>query len=489
MTSESPLDAVLVRYEFFDKRGQPLIFKDKQAWAIDTLAPLPRAGYYAEVATGKTAMSTVSALHKKLRVSGRLHCIVLMPPILLKQWYTWFQRGVRDRVTGKPPSALIYRGTPKERKQLDLDHDFVLMSIQVFKNDFEYLYEQFEDLPVVVIVDEATSIKNPGTHNYRKVRDFIAPENREVMLLTATPLSKPGDAYAYIKTVAPAIYRNQRHFEAIHVEQRDFFGNVTKWANLDMLAENMRINSVRILQKEVFPDIEVPFYDPMHYELEDEHLALYKKLADEQILLLKDGGKIDATTQQKLYTMLQQIVCNPGHFSGNPNMRSAAHELLDEVIEELEVGNIERGRKLIVYATYRMTNRGLLQYLAPYGAVGFFSEVSQAQQQINLARFVDDPKCRISVANPLSAGYGLDGLDAVCSDALFLETPIIAKDFNQAVGRLTRPGQTRKPWIRMAIAAGTVQLRLHRQLLDGDALVNKVQGAWQDLREAIYGVS
>jgi hypothetical protein len=485
----TPLETVLAEYQFFDAKGDPLEFKPEQAEVVNDLAPLPRAGYYCETATGKTAMSIAAALFKRLTSPRPPQIVVHMPPILLDQWYTTLTKGVVHRRTGKGLDAVVYRGSPKQRKKIDLDHDFVLMSTIVFKNDYAYLCERFGGVPTILKVDEATSIKNIETDNYKMTRDFVSTdEQKELMLLTATPLSKPGDAYAYIKLVAPQIYRNQRHFEALHVEEKDFFDKVIKWSNLDLLAENLLINSKRLLYKQVWPNADVPLFDPMPYELDADHAALYKKLADEQILLLEDGGKIDATTQQRLQTMLQQIICNPAHFSGDPNMRSAAHELLDQIIAQLQVGE-PGGRKLFIFANYKMTNRGLIQYLSPFNAVGFYSEVSQREQQENLQRFLRDPKCWIGVGHPITAGYGLDGLQTVCSDVFFPESPSVAIQFNQAVGRFCRPGQTRRPHVRIGVATKTVQVRMHRNLLENDALVNRVQGSFQDLKEAIYGVS
>jgi hypothetical protein len=337
---QSPLDTVLGQFEFFDKLGQPLVFKDKQAETINDLAPLSRAGMYAEVATGKTAMSTACALYKAGARPERVFMIVLMPPILIPQWYHWLTHGVRHKESGLPPCALMYRGAPRQRKQLDLDQDFILMSIQVFKRDFGYLSEWAKGKHVFLLVDEATSIKNHESDNFKMTRDFVAaePDARELMLLTGTPLSKPGDAYAYVKLVSPTVYRNHRHFEQVHVAKKDFFGQVTQWDNLEFLSENLLLNSKRVLQKEIWPDLDEPLYDPIHYDLEPEHLALYNKLAQEQLLLLENGGKIDATSKQRLYTMLQQIIANPGHFSGKAELRSAAHDLLDQLLDELSVG-------------------------------------------------------------------------------------------------------------------------------------------------------
>jgi SNF2 family DNA or RNA helicase len=452
---------------------------------INALAPLSRSGHWAEVGTGKTFAATCCALYKKLIAGRHVPVIVLMPPILTRQWRRWLE-SITDRRTGQRLRALEYKGTPRQRKQHDLRRpDFILMSIQVFKRDFDYLTHVFEHDPALVVtVDEATSVKNPGSDNYKRVRDFSV--GRDLQLLTGTPLSRPGDAYAYIKLISPQVYRNQTHFDALHVEKRDFFGHVTRWANLEFLRENLLLNSVRVLKEEAQPHLKKPQYDPRPFALEPEHAALYKRLADEQILLLDDGGKIDATSSNRLYTMLQQIICNPGHFSGDPNMRSAAHEMLDVTLDELNVGEPD-GQKLIVFCIYNMTNAGLGQYLKPYGAVQCYGKISVKRQIDNIEQFKQDPECRVAILHPVSAGQGTDGLQQVCSAAHWMEYSTVPKDFTQGVGRLYRDGQPNKPLIRVPMAEGTIQVRLQNQLLNTDALVNRVQGGYQDLREAIYG--
>lgn len=473
----SPHEFVMERYEL------PFELYPFQVEWLNKLAPLPRTGHYAQVGTGKTPVSTVSGLYKMEINHARV--IVLMPPILLTSWGRWLQR-VKRRATGESVSMTIYRGTPPERTRLSLDVDFVLMSIGVFKRDHAYLMQQYEGVAVVLIVDEATSIKNIESQNYKRVRDFSA--GRELLLLTGTPLSTPADAYAYVKLVAPEIYRNQNHFEALHVGARDFFGNVSRWENLEFLAENMKINSVRILKEEVLQNLPPITYQPIPYALDAEHQKLYERLAEEQLLLTEQGGKIDATTAPKLYQALQQIVLNPAHFSGDPMMRSAGYALIDEVVEELDLKTARPNGKLLIFANYKMTIRALVEYLKAYGVVAWFGEVSAKQQQKNLDRFVLDADCRVGVAHPLSAGYGLN-LQEVCADVFFAETPIIPKDFEQSVGRVYRDGQPKAVAVRIGIAEKTVQVRLHSNLLVKDAVINRVQGGWKDLREAIYGIS
>jgi SNF2 family DNA or RNA helicase len=469
----SPYEAVTAKYEL------PFPLWDLQIDAINTLAVGTRSGFYAEVGTGKTVMSTVSALYRKINSpKQKTIIIVIMPPILLTGWSRWLQ---------KIPSitSVIYKGSPAERKLINLHADFVLVSLNIFKNDVVYLTKFFADNydNVIVVVDEATSIKNSSSENHKKVREFAV--GRDLMLLTGTPLSTPMDAYAYIKLISPTIYRNQRHFENLHVGERDFFGQVKKWENLDFLKENMEINSCRILQSDVLKDLPPERYIPLHYSLDKEHTALYKKLANEQILLLEDGGKIDATQATRLRHCMQQIVLNPDHFLGK-EMKPAGYELLDQILAELNTESPD-GHKLIIFANYKMTNRKLVEYLQPYGVVACYSEVSAAQQMKNIDRFMNDPTCRVAVLNPLSAGQGLDGLQDVCKDILFLELPIIPKDFIQAVGRLHRAGQKYNVNVRIAIAEKTIQESLLQDVLRKDVLVNKVQRGFADLKDLIFG--
>ena len=448
----------------------PFTARTYQEQTINELAVLDRAGYYLDTGTGKTFCSTVSALYK--RTMGAHHVLVIMPPILITGWARFLKSIPEVSVT-------TYRGTPAQRKKLPLAGDFILMSMQIFKKDYERLCSELDHKSLVVIVDEATSVKNVASDNYKKVRDFTVGQH--LMLLTGTPLSTPLDGYAFIKQVAPTVYRNLHQFENIHVAERDFFGTVTAWKNLELLADNLKVNSVRLLKTDVLQDLPSISYDPVFYELDAAHYRLYKTLAEEQLLPLKDGGKIDATVEQALHHALQQIVCNYDYFADDPSCVSNTIELVKELVEELG------DKKLLVFANYRMTNRKLIELLKPYGAVGAFGDLTTTQQRKNIDHFIDSSSCRILVAQPTSAGYGVDGLQHVCQETLFVELPSIPRDFHQAVARLWREGQKEKVTVRIAVAERTLQVRKLKQMLAKDELVSKVQKSYADLRKEIFG--
>lgn len=173
---------------------------------------------------------------------------------------------------------------------------------------------------------------------------------------------------------------------------------------------------------------------------------------------------------------------NWGEFAGDESLVPAAMELVEEILDELAPSG-----KLVIVANFIRTNRYLHQTLAPYGAVAVYGEISPKDKQRALQTFINDPACRVLIIHPLSAGVGVDGLQAVCSDILFLEAPSKAPTFHQTVARLDRDGQAQPVHCRVAIASGTVQVRMFKSLLDNDEEINAVQGGYEDLKEAIFG--
>jgi SNF2 family DNA or RNA helicase len=448
-----------------------------QKQVINGLAPLPRTGHYLAVGVGKTFTSTCCTLYK-FAIGEADQAIVLMPPILMATWYRWLTsiKGLR---------VLVYRGSPKERAAMDFSkYDFVLMSYDIFKRDSRRIFSAFDHSRTVLVCDEATAIKNVESKNYKAVQDFAT--DGHLMLLTGTPLAKIMDGYAYIALVAPTIYRGLQHYENIHIEEWDFFGAPVEYRHLDVLERNMRVNAVRILKEDVLTDLPQVTYTPLHYDLEEDHLNLYMKLAEEQLLEFNDGSRLDATEATKLWHALQQIVMNYDYFSDDPENVSMGFRIIDQTMSELEADYGHQHGKLIVFTNYKQTSQHVTAFTQKYGAVAVYGEIPAGEQQTNIDRFVDDPTCRILVAQVQSAGYGLN-LQDCCADVLFLEAPLSPIHFEQAVGRVYRNGQKRKVHVRVAIAQGTIQVHLSNILMSKDTLVNQVLRNYQDIRQALYG--
>ena len=423
-----------------------------------------------EVGGGKTVVSTVVALMRQPDV-----VVVTVPPILIRPWVRWLTK-VSDGV-------LQYEGTPAERNKMDMrSAKWIVCSHAIFRTDFQKIREALAGRDYEGIVDEAHNAKNVKSVLYKKVTTLFI--GHRLQLLTGTPMSKPVDGYSYIKLKSPEKYRSLAHFEAVHVEERDFFKKPTKWMNLEMLAQNLAIKTISRTKEELHGYRNKPLYPDTTYRLAPAHYALYEKLVNEQLLLLPTGDKIDATTAVKLYHQIQQLVVNLDYFTGDPEARSTSYDLVDQTIESTDCLTLNKS-KLIIWTLYKRTSASLLAYLKRAG-INAVAAYSGADSQKSFDMFMDDSKVRILVAQPQSAGAGLNP-QSVCSEALFLETSPVPLYNIQACGRIDRMGQTRVPTIRYGIAEGTIQESLVRQLIYNEDIVAKAEGSKAKLKDILLG--
>lgn len=462
----NPSQLVLKHYRL------PFELKPYQIETVDELAPLPRQGHYLDMGLGKTATATMAALYKLL--TGRAtQCVVIMPPILLDQWAKWLGS------LNPAPSVTLYRGTPAKRKEMSFSSTFILVSAQIFKKDYPRFEQHFMHRDVFVLVDEATMLGNVSSDIHQKVHDFGV--GREMAVLTGTPAGTIMGCYGIIKFSAPGVYRNLKQFENLHVSERDFFGKPCGYMNLDLLKDNLKTNAKQIIVEDVMPQLADITYQHLPYSLEEKHHKLYVKLANEELLKLPDGGKIDATSESRLTHALGQIILNPDYFSGGVLGKPAGFDLLEETLTELGQG------KLVVSMNYRMTFASALEHFAKYDPVSIYGDVSARQKAEAISRFVEGRACRLMFIHPQAAGLGVDGLQHVCNHMMFLEPCSSPTLFHQTVARIKRTGQTKPVFVRIAVAEKTLQPDRFMRLLDNDYLMSKVVRTAGDLRSIIMG--
>ena len=421
-----------------------------------------------ETGAGKTLVSTCAAT----MLGGKV--TVAMPPILLDEWKIWLNEcGITD--------VEIYRG-PK-RKPEQLNAQWVLVSHAIFRDEAVNFIKARGR--TTLIVDESQFLKNARSVLFKTVNSFIGADGHLIMC-TATPTSKPVDTYSYMRLKTPELYRSYGHWCNLHIAGTDPFGQPTGYLNLDMLAQNFALKTIKRTKKDIFgPQIEPRVY-PVRYSLSAKHTKLYEKLVNEQLLLLPGGEKIDATTAQRLYHALQQIVINFGKFSGKPEDQSASFDLLEEALSEVDPmtpGN----SKFTVWTYYQSSSEIVYEYLVKkFGPEAVCIAYGKSNSRESVRRIMHDEKTRIMVAQASSVGVGLN-LQHVCWEMLFLEYSTVPAQTRQALGRVDRVGQIHQANCRIGVALGTVQVNLLDRLLANDDLVAKVEMTPTKLRDMLLG--
>lgn len=450
----------------------PFELRRDQIEDVNELAPWPRVALFNAPGVGKTA--TATAIVQCWGLEDLIDQVLLiMPPILIPQWSEWLSS------FGEDYSITEYRGTPAQREKLDLEADFVLMSIQIFKNDHEKLMKHFRPKRVAIVIDEAAMVRQPDTENYRATRDLLETEGKRLILMTGTPCgAHPATAYGYIALKSPTIYTSHRQFMLIHVTGTDKYRSPNKFQNLDMLHGNLMYHAAYRLAEDV---LELPetTYIPVKYDLSAKHQRLYNTLVEEKLVEFANGEVIDALSEQRLYAACQQLVINVP----DETIRPAGFDVLDQVIEET---GLMRGEdeKLIIYCNFRKSNEAVAAYLDAK-KITHVLVYGGGDNQKAVEKFQQDQNCKILVANPKSGGVGLNL--QVARYQLYLEIPITSSDFQQAVARVKRCGQERKIVIWIACAKGTIQVKLQTNILKKEAIVQQVTPTVVTLRAALLG--
>jgi SNF2 family DNA or RNA helicase len=446
---------------------------------VNRFAKLRTCGVYWDMGLGKTNCATMLGVYKLL--NGFNSCIILCPASLITQWVEWLE--------SLDLAVTDYRGSPKKREKIDFDSDFIVMSPQIFQND----YEKFKGLKdIYYIVDEATNLCSHNNIIFKLLRGGIVKKTQKIKLshgtiipitkdyryekimhdcclLTGTPLSgDPIAAYGLISITSPEAYPNYGNFYRKHVLAEDNFGSPVAFKDLDVLHDNL-VENAEIREVSDHLDMPEKVVKVVKYDLSPAHMKLYRKLIQEQLLVLEDGSVIDATEATKLFHMSQQFIFCPLEFKG----KVEGLEVLDSLVKATKTR--------ILFNNYIATNELMMER---YDAGGCFGSVSRKDKDRYVEEFKAGDLDTITI-HPKSGGYGLNLFN--CNQVIFPEMPLAPRDYKQCLARSWRQGQTKTVVITILVARKTIQESLLRNTMKRDDVVSKVLHTKETIRKMLEG--
>jgi SNF2 family DNA or RNA helicase len=118
---------------------------------------------------------------------------------------------------------------------------------------------------------------------------------------------------------------------------------------------------------------------------------------------------------------------------------------LDDLLEQSiadKLGDSGPPSKAIVWAQYQWECKTLIKrYERRYGAKGLFGGISSGAKDAAIRAFKTDPRCRLLVCHPGSAGHGLTLIEA--NYIFYYSMSYNFEEFYQSYRRTARQGQTR----------------------------------------------
>lgn len=362
--------------------------------------------------------------------------LVVCPASVRLQWrdmfFKWAWPRNKNTATGVPNCNVVLSsrdGIARKRPSWTIiSYDLIVRSAAIYEalltQDFDLII--FDEIHYLKSVEARRTQVLFGSGNW----EGVANNSKRLLGLTGTPLpSRPREAY----TVARAF-----DFNSIGGVSEDKFKSlynpsfrasngfmVEKTARTPILQNRLRANfMVRRMKRDVLTQLPEVRYE-LAYIVPNR--GVRKALKAESLLGIDplQFDKSDAELQGQIATQRRE-------------MGEAKVPLVEEHARRMFDGGLD---KLVIFTWHKTVLKMLEERLEEYGVVTVPGGTSATQKHIRKLRFIKDPGTRIFIGNILACGTGTDGLQEVCSMAMFAEASWTPGENEQSVDRLWRMGQ------------------------------------------------
>lgn len=430
---------------------------DAQRHTAGFLSLNPRAFVLNDLGTGKT-LAALWAYHF-LRQRGEANKLLIICPLSTME-RTW-----ADEIFFNFNTELEYRvlhGSKARRlKQLDDEEADVYI---INHHGMKVIGDELSKRPDIdtVIIDEIAQVCRNKTDIWKAINAFVnqAGTSRRAWGLTGTPIpNEPTDAYHQIKLLNPKMIGNMyfRSFRDRTMLQVNQFKWMPKPDALDIVDQYMQ-PAIRFTRDDCI-DLPATIYMTREVELSPEQKKAYKLMKDKLHIEIANG-EITASNEAVKAGKLVQIACGVVYDNDGNERMLPVKPRTTEVLDLLE----QSQSKTIVFVPYRAPLEMIANTLRSKGYdVGVVhGGVSKGARDVIFQSFMlSGNQKQVIVAQPAAMSHGLTLTAA--SQIVWYAPVTSAETYEQANGRITRPGQKHTPVI-VHIESTEIERRIYSRL-------------------------
>lgn len=361
---------------------------------------------------------------------------------------------------------VLYGTAAKRKKELAADADVYIVNhhgAQIVQKELSTR----QDITHVVVDELAQSARNKRTGMWKAFNHIInGPIKRAAWGMTATPIpNEPTDAYAQVKLIRPE--RATMYFTAFRnlvMNQVNQFMWVPRPDAVDRVDEIMQ-PSIRFHRSQCV-DLPPTIYMDREALLTKEQTKAYNDMHKELVAQL-ESGEILAVNEAVKVSKLVQIACGVVYNSEGEEAVLGADNRVKLTLELIE----QSDSKTIVFVPFRSALNMVAGELMQAGhKVGIIhGGVSKNARDEIFQGFQHGGNPGVIVAQPAAMSHGLTLTSA--STIIWYAPVTSAETYEQANGRITRPGQ--KHTTVIAHIEGTpVERRIYHKLRTKQAMQN-----------------
>ena len=317
--------------------------------------------------------------------------------------------------------------------------------------------------PKIIVGDEIQNIGNYESNRSQAFCTLAKHQERHVLGLSGTPIrTRPLQFYPILNLMDPTRFGGITKYKQRFCNlQRGPFGQDASGAsNIEELHLMVREVMIRRTKKDVLKELPDKVRTPVLLQCTRDPIY---EAAEERVLSLQG---VSARELREQIDGLSRTAFN---------LKKSA--VLDWVQEFLEASD----EKLVVFAWHRAVMDLLAAHFGSRCVQVHGGVVGQDRERAK-RQFIEDPKMRIFLGNMQAAGEGIDGLQDVCSNMLFVELNTSPAYVMQAEDRLHRMGQKDSTSIWYALAENTIDTAML-------AVLEQRRGMFRTLIDGVLDVS
>jgi len=405
-----------------------------------------------EMGLGKT-VSVLSAIEHLQRERGYGPALILAP---LRVVYSVYPDEVAkwEQLSGMSLHIIHGKGRQWPLPQADLYISNFETIPWLHKNNIEKVCG-------VLVIDESTAIKNPGTVRFKTLKKFAGKfEKRICMTGTPDPSGKLLDVWGQVylldggKRLGKSFYQyKQKYYD------KDFMGY-----NLDLKAGAREVIQDKIkdiqLTMQAADYLEMPdkIETLVPFDLPPAVMKQYKEMEKEYIVFLQTSDEpITAPNAAAMSGKLRQIVA--GAMYNEEHEPQVLHCGRIDALEEVTAG--VSGNLLIGYQ-FKFEKIALLERFP--GAKFIDGDTSPSESRSIVTKW-NAGEIKLLCCHPASAGHGLN-LQAGGNVLIWLSRDWSMERTQQFEARIFRQGQKKKVFIYSIVARGTIDYEIAARLVE-----------------------
>jgi superfamily II DNA or RNA helicase len=418
-----------------------------------------------DMGLGKT-IQAIAATEILAQHFGVSRVLVICPTSLKYQWQSEIVR-----FTGQDAgnaARVIAGGRAQRQKDYALEDFCKITNYEKLKPDLDLIAAW---APELVIVDEAQRVKNWNTIAARALKRI---DSSYAIVLTGTPLeNKLEELISIVQFVDQ--HRLGPTWRLLHEHQvKDEGGRVTGYKGLEKIGETLAPIMIRRRKSEVLQQLPGRTDQNLLLPMTEKQMLYHDENANIVARIVqrwRKTGFLSNKDQRRLTCALQnmRMSCNSTYLLDQETDHGVK---ADELASLFDVSLAEPEAKVVVFSQWTRTHDIVIRRLEARGIgyVSFHGGVPSEKRPALVARFRDDPSCRVF----LSTDAGGTGLNLQPASILVnMDLPWNPAILEQRIARIHRMGQARPVQVINFVAKGTIEegmlsvLAFKRSLFDG----------------------